>query len=198
MIPVELQPEPPDFDENVRQRGRSWLANHGVESDAPPPDPAALPAYWQPFNRQLWAAYDGVCAYLAIHFEWCLGAASTDHFVAKSRDAGDAYEWHNYRLSCLAANRNKGRFDDILDPIGLEPSTFVPELATGRIRANPSLDDELRIEAERTIARLKLDSPEHNEMRAKRFARYVEGRDEQTLRDWSPFVWHEARRQNLL
>ncbi len=35
-------------------------------------------------------------------------------------------------------------------------------------------------------------------MRAKRFARYVDGGDEQTLREWSPFVWQEARRQNLL
>ena len=71
------------------------------------------------------------------------------------------------------------------------------ELATGRIRANPDLDDEQRSEAERTIARLKLDSPEHKEMRAKRFARYVDGGDGQTLREWSSFVWHEARRQNL-
>ena len=141
MIPVELQPEPPGFHENVRQRGRTWMKSHGVEPDAPPPDPAALPPYWRGSNRQLWDAYSGVCAYLAIYFEWCIGAASTDHFVAKSRNARDA---------------------------------------------------------ERTIARLKLDSPEHNEMRAKRFARYVDGGDEQTLREWSPFVWQEARRQNLL
>lgn len=198
MIPVELQPEPADFDENVRRRGRSWLAARGVEPDTPPPDPAALPTYWRRANKQLWKAYDGVCAYLAIHFEWCLGTATTDHFVAKSRNAGDAYEWRNYRLSCLAANRNKGRFDDILDPIGLAPDTFVLELATGRIRANPGLDDERTLQAERTIARLRLDSPEHNEMRARRFARYIDGRDEQILREWSPFVWHEAHRQGLL
>ena len=198
MIPVELQPEPPDFDENVRQRGRSWLANNGVEPEAHPPNPAALPPYWRRSNRQLWDAYSGVCAYLAIYFEWCTGAASTDHFVVKSRQAGDAYEWRNYRLSCLAANRNKGRFDDILDPVGLEPNTFVLDLATGRIKPNPRLDGPRRSEAEGTIARLKLDSAEHNEMRAKHFARYVEGRDERTLTELSPFVWQEARRQNLL
>ena len=141
MIPVELQPEPADFDENVRLPGRAWLAARAVEPDAPPPDPAALPTYWRRSNRQLWEAYDGVCAYLAIHFEWVTETHSTDHFVAKSRNAGDAYEWRNYRLSCLAANRNKGRFD---------------------------------------------------------FARYVNCRDEQILREWSPFVWREARRQNLL
>ena len=47
MIPVELQPEPADFDENVRRRGRSWLATHGVDPDAPPPGPKDLPTYWQ-------------------------------------------------------------------------------------------------------------------------------------------------------
>ena len=198
MIPVELQPEPADFYENVRQRGWSWLEIHGVDPGAPPPNPAALPPYWRRSNRQLWDAYSGVCAYLAIYFEWCTGAASTDHFVAKSRQAGDAYEWRNYRLSCLAANRNKNRFDDILDPVGLELHTFVLDLATGNIRPNPGLDEPRRTEAENTIARLKLDSPEHNEMRAKHFARYVDGRDEQTLRELSPFVWHEVRRQNLL
>ena len=77
MIPVELQPEPPDFDRNVRQRGQTWLADNGVGPDASPPNPAALPNYWSHSNKQLWEAYSGVCAYLAIHFEWCTGAFGT-------------------------------------------------------------------------------------------------------------------------
>ena len=115
MIPVQLQPEPADFDRNVRQPGRNWLTNHRIALNAAPPRASALPNYWTHSNKQVWYAYSGVCAYLAIYFEWVTGAASTDHFVAKSRNAGDAYEWNNYRLSCLGPNRNKGRFDDVLE-----------------------------------------------------------------------------------
>ena len=139
MIPVALQPEPADFNARVRQPGLDWLASHGIALNSAPPKATELPNYWTRYNRQIWEAYSGVCAYLAIYFEWVTGAASTDHFVAKSRNAGDAYEWNNYRLSCLGPNRNKGRFDDVLDPIGLEDNTFVLNLANGEIAPNPAL-----------------------------------------------------------
>lgn len=198
MIPVALQPEPEDFDRKVRQPGRDWLTTHGLAFDAAPPSASALPNYWTRSNKQLWVAYAGVCAYLAIYFEWATGAASTDHFVAKSRAAGDAYEWNNYRLSCLGPNRNKGRYDDLLDPVGLPSETFILNLASGEIRPNPSLNADRKNAAAKTIKRLKLDSPEHNAMRAKHFGRYLRGKDEEALRELSPFVWYEARRQNLL
>ena len=198
MIPVTLRPEPTDFNTEVRQKGRAWLAGHGIPLDAPPPRAADLPNYWSHSNKQLWEAYLGVCAYLAIYFEWVSGASSTDHFIAKTRNAGDAYEWNNYRLSCLGANRNKGQFDDVLDPIGLPADTFVLNLASGEIRPNPELDAEQKKLARKTIQRLKLDSPDHRAMRAKHFFRYLRGKDEQTLKDLSPFVWYEAQRQGLL
>lgn len=198
MIPVTLQPEPADFDQNVRQPGQDWLASHGIPFNAPPPKSSRLPNYWTRSNKQLWEAYAGVCAYLAIYFEWVTGAASTDHFVAKSRHAGDAYEWSNYRLSCLGPNRNKGRFDDVLDPIGLQPDTFVLNLASGEISPNPSLDAAQRSAARKTIKRLKLDSPDHNIMRARHFSRYLRDKDELTLKELSPFVRYEAQRQGLL
>ncbi|EFK95099.1 conserved hypothetical protein, partial [sediment metagenome] len=138
------------------------------------------------------------CAYLAIYFEWVSGASSTDHFIAKSRNAGDSYEWNNYRLSCLGANRNKGRFDDVLDPIGLPANTFVLNLASGEIGPNPELDAEQKKLARKTIQRLKLDSPDHRAMRVKHFFRYLRGKDEQALKELSPFVWYEAQRQGLL
>lgn len=111
MIPVTLQPEPADFDANVRQRGLVWLANQGIATNGPLPKKVKIPAYWSHSNKSLWEAYDGVCAYLAIYFEWVTGASSTDHFVAKSKDAGQAYEWSNYRLSCLSPNWNKNKME---------------------------------------------------------------------------------------
>ena len=96
MIPVTLQPEPVDFDVRVRQRGHAWLETNEIALDAAPPKASSLPNYWSWSNMRLWEAYSGVCAYLAIFFEWSTGAGSTDHFIAKSVRAGDAYEWSNY------------------------------------------------------------------------------------------------------
>jgi uncharacterized protein (TIGR02646 family) len=198
MIQISLQPEPVDFDVKVRQKGLTWLAGKGIALNAAPPKASALPNYWSYSNKQLWDAYSGVCAYLAIYFEWATGASSTDHFVAKSKHAGDAYEWNNYRLSCLGANRNKNRFDDVLDPIGLSPDTFVLNLASGEISPNTALTSAQKILARKTIKRLKLDSPDLNAMRAKHFVRYLRKKDEETLKELSPFVWYEANRQGLL
>jgi hypothetical protein len=198
MIPVSLQPAPVDFDVKVRQKGLAWLANKGIALNHAPPKASALPNYWSHSNRQLWDAYSGVCAYLAIYFEWATGASSTDHFVAKSRHAGDAYEWDNYRLSCLGANRNKNKFDDVLDPIGLSPDTFVLNLASGAVSPNPALPAAQKLLARKTSKRLKLDSPDNNAMRAKHFVRYLRNKDEETFKELSPFVWYEARRQGLL
>lgn len=182
----------------MRQKGRAWLAEAGIALNSAPPKATDLPAYWSHSNKLLWEAYSGVCAYVAIYFEWVTGASSTDHFVAKSKHAGDAYEWNNYRLSCLGANRNKNKFDDVLDPIGLPADTFVLNLASGEISPNPLLDAAQKQLARKTIKRLKLDSPDHNAMRAKHFSRYVRGKDAQALQELSPFVWYEAQRQGLL
>lgn len=196
MIPVELQPEPDCFEERVRKPGKEWLKNNKIPVDQPPPKASDLPSYWRECNDDLWEAYDGVCAYLAIYFECGLGAHSTDHFVAKSKKAGLAYEWSNYRLCCLGANSKKHVHDDVLDPIGLAPDTFVLNLDTGEIRPRDDLSSAEKKAAADTIDRLKLDR--HDRMRAKHYTRYLRRKDEETFRELSPFVWYEAKRQGLL
>lgn len=199
MIPVQLQPAPIDFDVEVRQKGLAWIAQKGFDLNAPAPTGTKFPAYWSHANKQLWTAYSGVCAYLAIYFEWVTGASSTDHFIAKSKDVAQAYEWKNYRLSCLASNRNKNKYDDVLDPIGLASNTFELVLTTGQIRPSRAMTDKARIAAARkSISRLKLDSAEHREMRMKHYTRYLRSKDAQILKELSPFVWYEADRQGLL
>lgn len=198
MIPVSLQPEPADFDTKVRKKGLKWLRDNNILLNKPPPETKKLPNYWTYSNKQLWETYSRTCAYLAIQFEWTTGAASTDHFVPKSRNAGAAYEWSNYRLSCLGPNRNKSNFEDILDPIGLAPYTFVLNFSDGCIYPNTNLDPDMKKKAQETIARLKLDSPENNEMRARHYQEYAKG--ECTLnyiKKWSPFVYSEIVRQEL-
>lgn len=198
MIPVVLQSEPADFDVEVRRKGQGWLFDHGIPLNAAPPKTSELPAYWSHSNQQLWEAYQGTCAYLAIFFEWPSGAGSTDHFVPKSVHAGLAYEWNNYRLSCLGPNRRKNKYQDVLDPVGLSADTFFLNLLSGEIRPNPRLLAADRAKARKTIKRLNLDSPLHNAMRAKHFERYLRKKDAQTLKELSPFVWYEANRQGLL
>jgi len=198
MIPVILQPEPGDFDAKVRIPGHDWLQANGIALNSAPPKGTKLTNKWTHSNKQLWYAYDGVCACLAIYFEWVTGASSTDHFVAKSKNAGDAYEWNNYRLSCLGPNRNKREFADVLDPIGLQPETFLLNLSSGGIWANSNLSHADVVLANKTINRLKLNTAEHKKMRAQHFVRYLRKKDEATLKELSPFVWYEAHRQNLL
>jgi len=199
MIRVEPQPEPADFDSTVRQPGLLWLRRHRVPLAQPPPDPTKLPTHWRKCQKALWDAYHGVCAYLCIYFAWPLGASSTDHFVAKSKEAGKAYEWSNFRLSCMGMNRNKNRFDDILDPFEIEPNTFVLNLANGEIKPNPDLPGALKERADETIKRLQLDDPETNKMRAEHYSDFLRGDvSAEWLRRRSPFVWHEGNRQRLL
>jgi uncharacterized protein (TIGR02646 family) len=199
MIPVTPQAEPEDFDSLVRQRGLGRLAEQGWSIDKPPPDASALPPYWRQVQRELWQRYSGICAYLSIYFEWALGAQSTDHFVAKSSHAGQAYEWQNYRLSCLGANRNKNRFDDVLDPLQIAPYTFVLNVASGAIGPNPTLDDPTRALAEKTIQRLKLDDPTTCRMRTQHVEDLLRGHvSADYLQRRSPFVWVELQRQGLL
>lgn len=201
MMPVRLQPEPPNFDVQVREPGQKWLKDKAWALDAPPPNPSDLPSYWRETQKDLWAAYSGVCAYLSIYFEWATGASSTDHFVAKSANSGQAYEWANFRLSCLSLNRNKGRFDDVLDPFEMAPSTFELNLANGeltlrqQLRAN-AVECELALA---TIQRLKLNEPEVAAMRAVHISDYFRRHvSADYLGRKSPFVWSELVRQGLI
>ena len=207
MIFVNRQPEPEGFDREVRQRGYAWLLKNCIASDSAPSDPGSLRPFWQHYNKELWDAYRGVCAYLAVYFDYGIGA-TTDHFIAKSRHAGKAYEWDNYRLACPGVNQRKNKYDDILDPFEIPADTFFLALDTGAIYVNPLLYEQNKKVAdlaEKTIKRLHLDSPYNREMRVAYFNEYIENRKESLghfpekfLMKHNPFVFHEMRRQGLI
>ncbi len=199
MIPVEPQQEPSSFNDAVRKKGYAFLEKHSIKLDAAPPRGFAFKPYWQGVpNKILWDTYGGICAYLAIFFEYSTGASTTDHFVPKSKNAGLAYEWSNYRLACLALNRKKGDTEGILDPFTLEPETFILNLSNGHIRPNPALASDKYDLAMETIRQLELDSEEHNRMRARHFSEYLRYKHEEYFQKNSPFVWYEAKRQGVL
>ena len=199
MIHVNIQPEPGGFDAEVRRKGLAHLRRKKIALDRPLPPKTTIQPYWRACMDDLYAGYQGVCAYLAVFFERVTGGGSVDHFVAKSKRADLAYEWSNYRLACSTMNSRKRAYEDVLDPIEVENGWFRLELVSGWIFPNPGLDFAQRMAVQTTINRLGLDDAGNREMRARHYQEYREGLYTAVfLRLRSPFVYFEAARQDLL
>ena len=199
MIPVKAQPEPAAFDADVRKKGLVYLQKHGFLLDQPLPPNANIEPYWRACLTDLHRAYGGVCAYVGVFFERVMGGGSVDHFIAKSTNAGLAYEWDNYRLACSTMNSRKRDYNDVLDPFRLAPDLFRLQLSTGHIYPNPTLDAVSMRIVEETIERLGLDDPQCREMRARWYQDYLEHQlPSDYLKNKAPFIWSEACRQGLL
>lgn len=199
MIPVTAQPEPANFDGEVRRKGLAHLANKGYALNQSLPPKAEIIPYWRSCLTELHRSYSGICAYLGIHFERVMGGGSVDHFIAKSSQASLAYEWSNYRLACTTMNSRKGAFEDVLDPFALAPDLFRLQLSTGHIYPNPELAPQAMRVIEDTIARLGLDDAQCRDLRATWYQEYLEhDLPAEYLKKKSPFVWYEANRQGLL
>ena len=206
MIFVVRQPEPASFHEGVRVKGLAHLKAKGFSIDKPLPPNAKIEPYWRACLTELHEEYGGVCAYLGVFFERVMGGGSVDHFVAKSTNAGLAYEWSNFRLSCSTMNSRKREFDDVLDPFSdvLVWSLFHLELVTGMIYPSPDFPNEIlntfaMMPVEKTIKRLGLDDSECRAMRADWFNSYLNKQvSSDYLKRRCPIVWFEASRQGLL
>ena len=200
MIPVEAhQPEPAMFDAKVRQKGLAHLHKKGIALNQPLPTGTQIEPYWSACLDDLYTSYHGTCAYLAVFFERCTGTGSVDHFVAKSQQAGLAYEWSNFRLACMAMNTKKNRYDDVLDPFTLKEGWFHLELLTGRVFPNPELPPTYRSQVQATIDRLELNDSKNKRMRTQHYDGYIDfSYTSKYLQKKSPFVWLEAHRQGLL
>jgi uncharacterized protein (TIGR02646 family) len=203
MIPVSPQPEPPEFDAKVRQKGAAWIKKKKLNPNEPLPKSVKYPKkpYWTAQKdgfdclEELYHRYSMVCAYTG--FFMSIGAKSVDHFIAKSRHVGLAFEWSNYRLACKSINGTKADFELLLDPFLITPETFFLILATGEIYVNPNARD---IEsAQKTIEILKLDKQQYRDIRFKYYSDYKKGKyTKDYLLEIAPFVYLEAQRQNLL
>jgi hypothetical protein len=200
MIPVTPAEEPDDFDQKVRLKGFGYIENHKLDPGSALPHGAKLPPYWRECLDDLHAAYHGICAYACRYIDRQTGARSVDHYVAKSALVGEAYEWRNYRLACARMNARKRAYDDVLDPFAIKPDTFRLELVTGHVYANEeALTQEELASAKDTLVRLGLDDGVSQRARADDWGHYINGLvSADWLRDYSPFVWIEAKRQDLL
>lgn len=213
MIPVLAAPEPPAFDRLVRapglraiaemvgkkprpprRRGRAFSHIASRERDIPY---ECFPAYWTHALGDLMAAYHEVCAYSCFRIHPVTGAASADHFAAKSRQWRDVYEWSNYRLACARLNARKRDFSDVIDPFEVRPGWFRLELVGFQVVASPGLPASRRRAVQHTIDRLGLN--DFCKDREKDAERYWSGDVSlRVLREESPFVAYELKRQRRL
>ena len=112
MILVREQSEPSNFAEKVRRRGQDFLA----KNPRPSAKQLADQPYWRDAAKQLYDAYDGICAYTCHWIAFDTGSRTVEHFVPKVVAPDLAYEWSNFRLVCGRLNSRKGRHQDVLDP----------------------------------------------------------------------------------
>lgn len=177
----------------------AYLQKHGFLLNQPLPPNANIEPYWRACLTDLHQAYGGVCAYVGVFFERVMGGGSVDHFIAKSANAGLAYEWDNYRLACSTMNSRKRDYNGVLDPFLLASDLFRLQLSTGHIYPNPTLGAKPMRIVEETIERLGLDDPQCREMRARWYQDYLEHQlPADYLKAKAPFIWLEASRQGLL
>ncbi len=221
MIYVEPQPEPPDFDERVRQPGlselevmiggRGWISRSGPRrqqlvirgvpvtriEDIPPNE---LPRYWTRVLPDLCECYGRICAYACVYIERVTGAPTVDHWIPKSSDPRQAYEWDNFRLACSLFNSRKGVKAELVDPFKTCEGWFALDFVAFEVVPGVASTDPRFTAIEHTISPdgLDLNSYECRTLREE----YVEGYRSGEI-SWSyleqraPFVARELRRQGL-
>jgi hypothetical protein len=193
MIKVLPQPEPPDFDHKVRQKGFAFLGQNNLPVNTNPPPKFKFNSYWTDCIPELYSAYHKTCAYLAIYIEYMQGGVSVDHYLPKTKHPAQlAYE-------CTRFNSRKLNYADVVDPFTLPEGSFHLELNTGKIYVNPNLNSTKTTQLNATLKRLKLDEVELRKLRAQHYTFYITGAISNSyLQQTSPFVYSEALRQGLL
>lgn len=194
MIPVQQQPEPKDFESKVRAKGRKFLRQVSR------PKTWENREYWRESLKDLYEAYNKVCAYSAQWIPRTEGSPTVDHFIPKSVKPELAYEWSNFRLSCLKMNARKRDFQDILDPFQIEPGWFILDFPSLLIKVNPDLEEPMKSQVRSTIKRLRLnDDDDCVKHRQDWLIQYCKGNITfKFLKETAPFIAYELERQNIV
>ena len=213
VIPVTPAAEPKGFDARVRQPGLSAideligrpprLRRRGPRRKAVARQPRHIPPgkfppFWRETIPELRAAYEGRCAYLAMYLEPATGDSTVDHFIARSRDWTQVYEWGNYRLCAGVINGTKGE-QVVLDPFTVGPGWFALEFVGFQVVPGPLAPSTRVDEIENTIIAVGLNAQECCAQREE-YVRALEA-GEVTLayvRRRAPFIADELARQGRL
>jgi hypothetical protein len=194
MIPVQLQPEPSDFNSKVRIPGSKFLQTNPSLTGR---DAWKNREYWQKSLEDLYNAYNHICSYTAIWIQSPPeGQRSVDHFVPKSHDPSQAYEWSNFRLTSVRMNTWKDIHQDILDPFQIGNDWFFLNFFSLEIHPNPDLTWEQQEAILATTKRLKLNEKDCIKTRQNWLNDYCfSHKSLGFLEKRAPFIAHELKRQ---
>ena len=145
MIHFDPAPEPAEFDQRVRARGRQWLAEHPTGRPAP---------YWRDFTPLLRTVFRELCAYSAMWIQ----SGDVDHFVPCVERRDLAYEWSNYRYADGSINsRKQGRVEsELLDPFEVRDEWFEILLPSLQLVVTDECPPEFRKQAKTMLDKLGL------------------------------------------
>ncbi len=214
MIPVQRQPEPPEFDRTVRQPGLSAISELVGENPAirrkgrkgklvaarrEELKPDHFPTLWRKCIPHLMKAYNQICAYTCMYIYNVTGSATVDHWIPKSQAWNRVYEWDNYRLACSKLNARKRRlFCNVLDPLEIKDGMFALDLVSLEAIPGPNAGNDM----DKVIATIKRLGLDHSEYKGDLEEYYHLYRDEEIslafLERHAPFLAVELRRQNKL
>jgi hypothetical protein len=152
MIRVAPPPEPPDFDQKVRQPGLVWLERN-LDEKGKLPKRKRPPDRWSQFRNELANGFNNRCGYSAMYDL----VGTVDHYLSCDNYPRFAYEWPNYRYVSGWINSSKKALDDrVLDPFEVEDDWFEILLPSMQLVLTEAVPDEKRERAEFTLRRLQL------------------------------------------
>jgi hypothetical protein len=152
MISISLQPEPHNFEAEVRAPGKRFLATNPNPTNK---DFKKKKDFWKFAKNDLHAAYSGICSYTC--FYMMPHESSVDHFSPKVQFPHLAYEWSNFRLAGPRLNQIKGDSTDVLDPFEIRSEWFVLDFPSCLIKPGNHLSPRILRKVENTIKSLKLN-----------------------------------------
>lgn len=194
MVNVKARNAPANFAADVNTPGQAYLLAHPVAVKN-----EKWEAHWQKAIPDLRTNYKDICAYYGCHIAETTGGATVDHYLPKSKNRGQAYDWSNFRLACSRMNARKHNGTNVIDPFAVMDGWFVIEFRVMTVHPARTLTSATRASVLHTRRKLNLNSAECVRERTRLWNNYwVNGDSITTLYTHAPFIALEAVRQHKL
>jgi hypothetical protein len=113
--------------------------------------------FWGACLPHLIELHGHYCHYFGMYYD----NLEVDHFLPKAlpQFAGQAFDWHNFRLIYRNANSRKLNHLDVMDPFETQPGWFKLNLRNADVIVGDNVPADKVELVQSTIVRLKLNSP---------------------------------------